>query len=361
MISEALGVTNGSLTLKPRPALTLVGTPRILPLDQYECFVGVSTNVAALKQFISVQAAQNQAAKATLLISERGLRQEQIARMLHQASENWAQPFFAVNAHSLDSEALHSLLFGHRGHLGMIETCGSGTIYVNELTNLPALVQQRFAAFIEEQRWRGHSGTSWAGRQTGNSGGQNGGPRLIFATEWNPGEMKAENRIAYGLVELLKPSSFTIKPLRERSEDIPYLAHHLLNRVIKRLNKGPHEITPDAMKMLADYPWEGNIDELESALESAVNSTKPQQIDESLLPSRIRYAALKAIPATGIDLPQMVDDFERNLIETALHQTNNNQTRASALLGLRVQTLNMKLKRFKEKDEFLDGEAAEAE
>ena len=364
MISEAMSMANGSLTLKPRPALTLVGTPRILPLDQYECFVGVSTNVAALKQFISVQAVQQQATKATLLISERGLRQEQVARMLHQASENWAQPFFAVNAHSLDSEALHSLLFGQRGHLGplmgMIETCGSGTVYVNELTHLPALVQQRFAAFIEEQRWRWNSGT-WTGRQTGNQGSQNGGPRLIFATEWNLGEMTAENRIAYGLVELLKSSSFTIKPLRERSEDIPYLAQHLLNRVIKRLNKGPHEITPGAMKMLADYPWEGNIDELEAALESAVNTTKPQQIDESLLPSRVRYAALKAIPATGIDLPQIVDDFERNLIETALHQTHNNQTKASALLGLRVQTLNMKLKRFKEKDGTFDGEAAESE
>ena len=356
MISEALGMTNGSLTLQPRPALTLVGTPRVLPLDQYECFVGVSTNVAALKQFISVQASQQHATRATLLISERGLRQEQVARMLHQASENWAQPFFAVNAHSLDSESLHSLLFGERGHLGMIETCGSGTIYVNELTNLPALVQQRFAAFIEEQRWRGHSGT-WAGKQNGSQGGQNGGPRLIFATEWNPAEMTAENRIAFGLVELLKPSSFKIKPLRERSEDIPYLANHLLTRVIKRLGKGPHEITPNAMKMLADYSWEGNIDELEAALESAVNSTKPQQIDESLLPSRVRYAALKSIPTTGIDLPQMVDDFERNLIETALRQTNNNQTKASALLGLRVQTLNMKLKRFKEKDGVFEGES----
>lgn len=341
MITEAMEKATGSLTLKPRPALTLVGTPRILPLDQYECFVGVSTNVAGLKQFISVQATQHQ---PTLLISERGLRQEQVARVLHQASENWAQPFFAVNAHSLDSESLHSLLFGHRG---MIETCENGTIYVNELTRLPALLQQRFAAYIEELRWRGHSGKT---------NGQKNGPRLIFATEWNPTEMKVENRIAYGLVELLRSSSFTIKPLRERSEDVPYLANHLLTRIIKRLNKGPHEITPAAMKMLADYAWDGNIDELEAALESAVNSTKPQQIDDSLLPSRVRYAALKAIPTSGIDLPQMVDDFERNLIETALRQTNNNQTKASALLGLRVQTLNMKLKRFKEKDGILDEE-----
>ena len=346
MVTEALETTNGSLTLKPRPALTLVGTPRILPLDQYECFIGVSTNVAGLKQFISVQAAQHQ---PTLLISERGLRQEQVARVLHQASENWAQPFFAVNAHSLDSDALHSLLFGHRG---MIETCGNGTIYINELTRLPALLQQRFAAYIEELRWRG---------QSGRNGNHKNGPRLIFATEWNPAEMRADNRIAYGLVDLLKQTGFTLKPLRERSEDIPYLAQHLLNRIIKRLNKGPHEISTAAMKMLSDYAWEGNIDELEAALESAINSTKPQQIDESLLPTRVRYAALKAIPTSGIDLPQMVDDFERNLIETALRQTHNNQTKASALLGLLVQTLNMKLKRFKEKDGVLDEDAAESE
>jgi len=122
-------------------------------------------------------------------------------------------------------------------------------------------------------------------------------------------------------------------------------------KLVERLGKGSHEISPGAVKMLSDYPWEGNIDELEAALESAISATQPQQIDESLLPSRIRYAALKSIPSSGIELPRMVDDFERGLIDTALRQTNNNQTKAAALLGLRVQTLNMKLKRFKEKDD----------
>ncbi len=332
MAIEALEQAGGRPALQPRPPLTLVGAPRVLPLDQYECFIGISTNVAALKQFISVQAAQSQ---PTLLIGERGLRQEQIARVLHQAGENWSQPFFSVNAHSLESEALHALLFGPRG---MIETCSRGTIYVNELTRLPALLQQRFAAQIEEQRWRAHSGKS----------GSPGGPRLIFATEWNPSEMRADNRIAFGLVELLRPASFTIKPLRERSEDIPYLAQHLAARIIKRLNKGPHEITTGALKMLADYAWECNIDELEGVIESSIASTLPPQIDESMLPSRIRYSALKSIPQSGIDLPQLVDDFERGLIETALKQTCGNQTKASSMLGLRVQTLNMKLKRFAE-------------
>jgi DNA-binding NtrC family response regulator len=314
-------------TPQPRPPLSLVGAPRALPLDDYECFIGPSTQVAALKEFVSVQASQRQPA---LLIGERGLRQEQIARVLHQASEHWAQPFLAINAHSLSDEALNNLLFGPRG---MLETCQIGTFYINELTRLPLILQQRFAVYVEEYRWRARSG------KTANQ-------RLIFATEWNPAEITAENRLAYGLVEVLRPYGFMLKPLRERSEDIPYLAKHLAQRIAQRLNKGAYEITPAAMKVLREYIWERNIDELETVLESAISLTQPQRIEETLLPIRIRYATQKAIPEKGIDLPQLMDDYEWMLIETALRQTRGSQTKASRLLKLRVQTLNMKLKRF---------------
>jgi DNA-binding NtrC family response regulator len=310
----------------PRTDLAKTGVPRVISLDQYECFAGVSQHVAELKEFISAQALQQQ---PTLLIGERGLRQEQIARVLHQASENWAQPFFSINAHSLSAAALHDLIFGSTG---AIETIPQGTIYINELTRLPMLLQQRLAVFIEEQTWRARSGKPT-------------GPRLIFATEWHPAGLKAENRIAYGLIDLFRHSSFILKPLRERSEDIPYLAAHLAARVARRLGKGTHEITREAMQMLSEYTWEKNIEELEVVLESAISSAPPPQVSECLLPSRIRYAALRAIPADGVSLPQLMDEYERNLIETALRQTGGNQTKASQLLGLRVQTLNMKLKR----------------
>ncbi len=318
-----------TVTPQPRPALSLVSAPRVISFQDYECFLGVSSNVTDLREFVSVQASQWQ---PTLLIGERGLRQEKIARALHQASEYWAQPFFAVNAHGLSGEALHALLFGPQG---VMETFQHGTIFINELVSLPLLLQQRFAVYLEEQRWRTRPAP--ANRQ-----------RLIFATEWNPAEMNASNRLAFGLIEMLRPSSFTIKPLRERSEDIPYLASRLVERITLKLNKGAHDIAPMAMKMLTEYRWERNIDELEEVLESAIARTAPHQIDDSLLPTRIRYATFKSIPVGGIDLPQMVDDYERSLIETALSQTNGNQTKASQLLGLRVQTLNMKLKRFAE-------------
>lgn len=326
----ALKTVDESVVPQPRPSLTLVNQ-REISYDSYECFTGVSQNVAELKTFIGLQAAQTH---PVLLIGERGLRQEQIARVLHQASAQWSQPFFAVNAHGLSSEALHNLLFGPHG---MIETVKQGTIYINELTSLPLLLQQRFAVYLEEHRWRMRGGNGT--RQ-----------RLIFASEWNPADRTAENRIAFGLVEMLRPFSFTIKPLRERSEDIQYLVKHLLTRIVQRARKGEHEISPAALHALQEYQWEGNIDELESVLESSVNCLPPPQIDESVLPSRIRYARLKSLPPEGVDLPQIVDDFERNLIATALQQCGNSQTKASKLLGLRVQTLNMKLKRYADQD-----------
>lgn len=311
---------------QPRPALTLVNQ-RAISYDDYECFAGVSQNVNDLKTFIGAQASQTH---PVLLIGERGLRQEQIARVLHQSGLQWGQPFFAVNAHGLSSEALHGLLFGPQG---MIETVKQGTIYINELTSLPLLLQQRFAVYLEEHRWR-------------ERGGNGTRQRLIFASEWNPADRTADNRIAFGLVEMLRPHSFTIKSLRERSEDVQYLAKHLLARLTQKLRKGDHEITHEALHALQEYNWAGNIDELEAVLESAVNCLPPPQIDEAVLPSRIRYAHLKSLPPEGVDLPEIVDDFERNLIATALRQCGNSQTKASRLLGLRVQTLNMKLKRF---------------
>ncbi len=337
MPNEAVNKSSGEqavesqMSPQPRPALTLINGRREISYSNYECFTGVSPNVSDLKKFIGVQASQTQ---PVLLIGERGSRQEQVARVLHQASAQWAQPFFAINAHGLSPEGLHNILFGSQG---MIETVKQGTIYINDLTSLPLLLQQRFAVYLEEQRWRAR-------------GGIGGGQRLVFASEWNPADRTAENRIAYGLVEMLRPFSFIIKPLRERSEDIGYLAKHLVARIAQKLNKGAHEITPDALNALMEYNWEGNIDELESVLESVISCLPPQQVNESVLPSRIRYARLKSIPPDGIDLPQIIDDFERGLIATALEQSGGSQTRASKLLGLRVQTLNMKLKRYADQD-----------
>jgi DNA-binding NtrC family response regulator len=329
MIAEMSNQT--TVTLLPRAPLSLVEQTRQVEWAEFECFAGVSQHIQALKEFVSVQS-QHTTGGAVLLIGERGLRQEQIARVLHHASEHWNKPFFAVNAHGVSGDALHELLFGVPGRPGVLETVRQGTIYINELTCLTPLLQQRFAVYLEEQRWRKQPGKV--------------GQRLVFATECHPEERTAENRIAYGLIELLRPSSFTLAPLRQRSEDVPYLARHLAARLAKKLQKGESAIAPGALRTLMEYDWRQNIDELETVLESALTSLPPHQVTEDFLPAHVRFARLRSIPPEGIDLPNLVDDFERSLIVTALQQSGNSQTKASKLLGLRVQTLNMKLKRF---------------
>jgi DNA-binding NtrC family response regulator len=311
---------------QPRLSHSLAGSRGEASWSQFECFIGISARISELKEFVSAQAALSQ---PVLLAGESGLRQVQIARALHQAGERREQPFFAVNARCLSDDALDHLLFGSRGAIQAIKC---GTIYINELIGLPAFAQQRLAIYLEEQRWRSRSGRL-------------AGPRLVFATTDYNAERTSENRLAFCLVEQLRSSSFHLKPLRERSEDIPYLASHIATRIANRLGKSALVITPELMDLLMVYQWRQNIDELEAVLESAIANAPPPCIDETLLPGRVRRATLQAIPPDGVELKRVVDDYERSIIETALRQTFGNQRNAARLLGLRVQTLNMKLKR----------------
>jgi DNA-binding NtrC family response regulator len=315
----------------PRPHLAAPAEGGVvINHDHYQCFVGVSTHVADLKRFVGVQAHLNDPA---LLVGERGLLQVQIARALHDASPRRSQPFISVDTHGLTADAAHELLFGAPG---LLKTCVTGTVFISQLTGLAPLLQQRLAVHLEEQRQM----TSFR---------QSPQPRLVFASGDGPAERTAENRIAFGLIEMLRGSALRLRPLRERSEDIPLLARRLADAAARRLGRGEIQLSPDALRTLAEYRWEGNVDELAAAVESMVATLQPRQLDASLIPAHIRQATLSSIPESGIDLPQVIQDFEHSLIRSALRQTGENQTRAARLLGLRVQTLNMKIRRLAER------------
>lgn len=291
-----------------------------------ECFSGLSQYAGELRRYVERQAQHQQAA---LLLGERGLRQEQIARAIHQLSERRRRPFLAVNAQTLSPDELDHLLSGPNGVLG---NKAIGTIFLNELVGLVPLLQQRLAIYLEEQRWR-----------TVDDGAA--GPRLILATEPRSGAMTAETRIAYGLIEMLRPQSIVLRPLRERREDIPLIAAAIIGRLARRHERVVEEATPGVMRLLAQYKWERNIDELEAVLESVIAHLPPLRITAAHLPTVVCSTTLRSIPSQGIEIEATIDGFERRLIEVALGQTGGNQTRAAQLLGLRVQTLNAKIKR----------------
>lgn len=296
-------------------------------LMECECFVGASPWVGELRRYVDRQAQHHQAA---LLLGERGLRQEQIARAIHALSERRQMPFLSVNAQTLSTEELDHLLNGPNGILGSKII---GTVFLNELVGLAPLLQQRLAIYLEEQRWR----------EPGS--GASSGPRLILATQWHPETMTAETRIAYGLIEMLRPQGLALVPLRERREDIPLIATAVIRRLARRYGCSVDDAAPGVMRLLAQYNWERNIDELEAVLESVIAHLPPLRITAAHLPAVLRNTTFNGIPAQGIELETTIERYERRLIEVALNQTGGNQTRAAQLLGLRVQTLNAKIKR----------------
>jgi DNA-binding NtrC family response regulator len=294
--------------------------------ENAECLIGVSAHVAQLKKFVQAQANR---AQPILFVGEPGLRQEQLASATHRLRGLPPDAFYSFSMCAQGSEAIYDRLYGPTG---LLETQRAGTIFIEGVADLSNVLQYRLALSIEEQHKRIPAGepTGW---------------RLIFATEALPKSV-AEGAASHHLLTALQSFRFTLKPLRERSEDLPYLAAHLVENLCRRLDKGAHLLTAKTLKLLCAYPWPGNIDELAAVLESAVTHTPPTEISDELLPQRIRYATLETIPEEGIDLFRVVEDYERFLITTALRQAGEVQTKAARLLGLRVQTLNMKLKRW---------------
>jgi DNA-binding NtrC family response regulator len=300
------------------------------PGEQSACFIGVSAHLARLREFVNFQA---KGGEPVLLIAERGLRPVEIARAIHSASERAKLPCLPIQTQSLSATDLHDLLFKPGGVLAD-ET--HATLYLNGLFELPLLVQQRLAYLVEEHRVQLYV----KGRND---------LRLIFATGVSPSEMSETHSPVRGLLDSLRNSTFRLAPLRERTEDLPYLVEHLAAQIIKRLGKGAHKFAPETMQTIAEYEWEGNLDELEAVLESSIEQTPPPTVAYESLPPRIREANLIRIPAEGISFFQIVEEYERTLIARALSQTNGHQVKAARLLGLRAQTLNMKLKQYSAK------------
>jgi DNA-binding NtrC family response regulator len=295
-------------------------------LEEEACFIGVSRHVAELKKFVAAQAAQSQ---PVLLLGEPGLHCEQIARAIHQLSGKPPHTFCAVNTRDYNAAALNELLFSPTG---LVESCRSGTIFIDEVSKLSLSLLYRFAILLEGVDQRARSGAATESR-------------LILAASEGWPDSSARNEPFADVAAVLQPAVFRLRPLRERSEDIPYLVIYLADRIACRLHKGRHHIAPEALAMLAAYDWPGNIDELESVLESLIAHTPPPEINEALLPSRIRRTKLAQIPEEGINLFQAVAEYEQGLIAQALRQTGGKQNAAAQLLGLRPQTLNTKLKR----------------
>ena len=308
----------------------------------------------ALKQALSSIDRAAGTDTTVLLEGESGTGKELMARALHTSSARANGPFVAINCAAIPETLLEAELFGYeRGaftgaaqrKLGKFEMAQRGTIFLDEIGEMPLGVQAKMLRAIETKRIDRLGGGSSIAVDV----------RIVAASNRNLRQAVAARQFREDLYFRLSVFPVVVPPLRERRDDIPPLAHHFVERVCRDMGKRPMPITPEAMADLVAYAWPGNIRELQNAIERAVILSD----GDSLLP---RHLSLLSVSRTAsapdpwdeIDLSgsladatrRTVGEVEKRKLIHALRDAGDDRGRAADLLNLNFKTLSAKLREY---------------
>ncbi len=277
-----------------------------------------------------------------LVEGETGTGKELVARAIHAASPRAERLFVAVNCAELSEGILESELFGHRkgaftgataDHKGLFEVADGGTLFLDEICETSLAFQAKLLRVLQEDEIR----------PLGDARPRSVDTRMIAATNRQVEEEVKAGRFREDLYYRLRVFPIRLPPLRERREDIPALARHLVRRLLGQLKKPVGELTPEALALLARYPFPGNVRELANELERAVLLADPgAPLSEDLLSEHIQEAA--GADAASV-LRSRTDSFEREQIVTTLARVGGVKARAAEELGLTPRGLFKKMRR----------------
>ncbi|MBI5598183.1 MAG: sigma-54-dependent Fis family transcriptional regulator [Deltaproteobacteria bacterium] len=320
--------------------------------------VGTSRKMAEIYGLIMSVAAT----RANVFITgESGTGKELAARAIHAESPRKDKPFVTVNCGAIPESLVESELFGYvRGAFtgayadkaGLAEMADGGTLFLDEITELPLNLQVKLLRFIQEKSFRRVGGTADVSVDM----------RLIAATNREIEEEVREGRFREDLYYRLNVIRIDIPPLRERPEDIAPLARYFLKKYNKELGKDIKRISEEALKLLMDYHYSGNVRELENAIERAVTLETKDFIGAASLPPSIRNsrdasasnpdlpgnpaAGGAAILPDGMDLEATVSEFEKRIIGEALRKAGGVKKKAAELLGISFRSIRYKLNKY---------------
>ncbi len=289
--------------------------------------------------------------RSTILITgESGTGKELVAKALHNCSPRANRPFVAVNSGSIPTDLLESELFGHvKGAFtgatatkkGLFEIADQGTIFLDEIGTIPLETQAKLLRVIQEREFRRVGGLDRIKVDV----------RIIAATNIDLKKAVDERNFRDDLYYRLNVITLNLPALRERREDIPLLVDHFVGRFCSENGRSACRFDSDAMRVLVEYDWPGNVRELENVVERAVVLAPADGLVKAdLLPkdlinsSSVGLGRLSSVQS-GASLKDLVQDYEKSLIISALEKTNYNQKKAADLLRVNATTLNEKLKR----------------
>jgi len=319
-------------------------------LDQQFGFENIVGKSAGMQRVFEVIRRVGPMDSTVVISGASGTGKELIARALHHHTGGRKGPFVSVNCGALVETLLESELFGHRkgsftgadsDRRGLFETATGGTLFLDEITETSTSLQVKLLRAIQEREVVPVGGTSPI----------NVDVRIIVATNRELSEEVQAGRFREDLYYRLNVIHIQIPPLSERSEDIPLLVDHFLDRLADRHGRTFSSVAPETMKRLMEYTYPGNVRELENIVERAVALGEGDSFTVDLLPDVILHApvgrtAAKTALSEGQDLDTLLEDYERHLIESALGQTGGNRTKAAEVLGVSFRSLRYRLKKY---------------
>lgn len=275
-----------------------------------------------------------------LITGESGTGKELVARAIHNNSLRKSKPFVIVDCTTIPENLLESELFGHEKgaftgaserKTGLIEIANEGTVFLDEIGELPMFLQKKLLRFLQEKEIQRIGSTQRIKVDV----------RVISATNRDLEKAVQEGSFREDLYWRLNVVRINLPPLRERKEDIPLLVNHFLNKFSKENNKPIPQLEPEVMELLLSYDWPGNIRELANVMERAVVLSPSGLISIKHLPRRIQEkTGWIAKNESSLNLLEL----EKSLIIKALNTTGWNQTKAAEILGISRKQLRTKMK-----------------
>jgi len=339
------------LTREAEKTRTKLLKENVVLKEQLEKKSGVHGIIGISKQIQQVLSTIKQVAStdATVLIrGESGTGKELVANAIHSLSRRADKPFIKVNCPAIPETLIESELFGHeRGAFtgatetrkGRFELASGGTIFLDEIGDLPLHIQSKLLRFLQENTFE----------RVGSSKTIKVDVRVIAATNRNLERMIDEGTFRSDLYYRLNIVPIILPPLRERREDIPLLVEAFLN-TFNRINNKSVKLTEQALRVLMEYPWPGNVRELENCIHRIVVLADSNVVDKEDIPLPVVYPQVERREQYNdferVARPVKLDDVERETIIKALKEANWKQKDAAEKLGISLRQLNYRLKKY---------------
>jgi len=286
-----------------------------------------------------------------LITGESGTGKELVARAIHNYGHRKDRPFVAINCSAIPEGLFESEMFGHlKGSFtgaisnkeGIFETANGGTVFLDEIGDIPPNFQVKLLRVLEDKSVKRVGGTQESKVDV----------RIVAATNRDLKKAVAEGSFREDLFYRLDVIPVEVPPLRERKDDIPLLTEYFLSKYSRLVGREIKGLTPEAMQKMINFPWKGNVRELENVIERAATlgigpTIEEHTIDECLqrgIPYKVSVST--DIPAGGVDLEGFLMDIEKNFLIKALNMSRGVKKDAAELLHLDLRSLRYRLVKY---------------